>query len=76
MKLPIQAAPVLRDTFPGLMRPFSSSGQGVLPSANCSGKVGCRCVGGDPNQCQWCCPFGDLCGGTPGTCKFPTGTGL
>jgi hypothetical protein len=68
MKLPIQAAPVLRDAFPGLMRPFLSPGQGVLPSTDCSGKVGCNCLGGDISQCQWCCEFGEKCGRVPGTC--------
>ncbi len=60
MKLPIQAAPVLRDSLAALMRPFAAPRSGMMPSMSCSG-VCCPTGAVSPN-CQWCCPTGDECG--------------
>jgi hypothetical protein len=67
MKLPIQAAAILRDTVPDAIELFTPPANGVVPALDCTGKIGCNCVGQGLLDCQWCCNFGCVCG-AGGTC--------
>jgi hypothetical protein len=58
MKLPVQAAPVLRDATGWSPRPAAS--QGVRPSQTCP--YVCCPSGAAQGSCQWCCPPGMHCG--------------
>ncbi len=62
MKLPVQAAPVLRDAIGWSPRPAAAASAGVLPSQTCP--YVCCPNGTQQGWCQWCCPPGMTCGST------------
>jgi hypothetical protein len=75
MKLPIQAAPVIRDTVFSTPRRIVGPEGSVRPSngyPDCTGKVGCQCSGSGLTNCTWCCPLGWTCGAVKDSCNGPT----